>query len=345
MKEKPFIIYFLTQSLFLGFGISILFNISNKDCYIGAILGLCLGFIIVYLYSKFLDLKKKRNIKEILKQNKILGFIVYLLLIITSYILLVYALVIYKVFVASFMLIKTPEIYLLVPIVLFGAYGAFKGLMVINRVAESLLPISIGLAIFTFLGIAGLFESSNFLPILTTTPSNFFKTALTFAGISAFPNILTIHYHEKPKYMLTTYAVSCLLIIATIIYINGILGEELVHIYRFPEYMVLKQLKLFQFIEKVENILSIAWVFNIFILLMTSIHSIKELLPDKKPKIVTGIILVLTTYMIDKVFAFNYVNELRIYKLLPYISVVIPLLIIIPLLYLAKSHKKQNSPS
>lgn len=342
MKEKPFIIYYLTQSLFLGFGISILFNISGKDCYIAAILGMLLGFIILYFYSKFLELKKKRNIKEILKQNKILGAFVYLILIISSYILLVYSLVIYKVFVASFMLIKTPEIFLLIPIVLFGAYGAFKGLKVINRVAESLIPIVIIISIITFLGIAGLFEGSNFLPILTTTPSNFLKTVITFAGISTFPNILTIHYHEKPKYMLTTYVISCVLIIATIIYINGILGEQLVHIYRFPEYMVLKQLKLFKFIEKVENILSIAWIFNMFILIMTSIHSIKELLPNKKPKIITGIILVLTTYMIDKVFAANYVNELRIYKILPYISIIIPIIIIIPLLYLAK---KKSNPS
>ena len=48
MKEKPFIIYFLTQSLFLGFGISILFSISSKDCYIGALLGLLIGFVIIY---------------------------------------------------------------------------------------------------------------------------------------------------------------------------------------------------------------------------------------------------------------------------------------------------------
>lgn len=339
MKEQPFIIYFLTQSLFLGFGISLIFNISGKDCYIAAFLGLCLGFVIIYLYAKFLEFKKKRSLKEIFKQNKVLGYFVHFLLIITSYILLVYGLVIYKVFVASFMLIKTPEIFLVIPIVIFACYGAFKGLLNISRVAESLVPLTIILALFAFLGIAGLFESSNFLPILTTTPSNFIKTALTFAGISVFPNILTVHYHEKPRHMLKSYLISCLILIATIIYINGILGEELVHIYRFPEYMVLKQLKLFRFIEKVENILSIAWIFNIFILIMMAIYSLKELLPDKKPKLITVIILIFTTFMIDKVFAFNYINELRIYKLLPYISVIIPIIIILPLLYLVKKKK------
>lgn len=342
MKPKSYIMYFLTQSLFLGFGISILFNISGKDCYIGAILGLCLGLIIVYFYAKFLELKQKRTLKEILKEHKIIGIITRILLLITSYILLIYSLVIYKVFVGSFMLIKTPSIFLLIPIVLFGTYGAFKGLNVISRVSEAILPLSLILIIFAALGIVGLFDSNNFLPILTTTPSNFFKTAITFAGISAFPNILTIHYHEKPKHMLLSYFISASIIIATIIYINGILGEELIHIYRFPEYMVLKQLKLFQFIEKVENILSISWIFNIFILLMMSIYSLKELVPNKKPKIITSLILILTVYIIDKIFAFNYVNELRIYHYLPYISIIIPLILIIPLLYLVKSKKKSN---
>lgn len=339
MKEKSFIVYYLTQSLFLGFGISLLFSISSKDCYIGAVLGMVIGFIIMYLYATFLELKKKRRLKEILQQNKVVGLLVRILLLIASYILLVYGLVIYKVFVASFMLIKTPEIIILIPIVLFATYGAFKGLVGISRVAESLVPITIGLVLFAFLGVAGLFESSNFLPILTNTPSEFFKTALTFAGISTFPNVLLVHYSERPKHMLKTYVIATILLIATLVYINGILGAELVHIYRFPEYMVLKQLKMFKFIEKVENILSIAWIFNIFILLMMAIHSIKELIPKKKPKLVMIFILILTTVMIDKIFAFNYVNELRIYKMLPYISIIIPLIIIGPLLYLVKKKK------
>lgn len=339
MKEKSFIVYYLTQSLFLGFGISLLFSISSKDCYIGAVLGMVIGFIIMYLYATFLELKKKRRLKEILQQNKVVGLLVRILLLIASYILLVYGLVIYKVFVASFMLIKTPEIIILIPIVLFATYGAFKGLVGISRVAESLVPITIGLVLFAFLGVAGLFESSNFLPILTNTPSEFFKTALTFAGISTFPNVLLVHYSERPKHMLKTYGIATILLIATLVYINGILGAELVHIYRFPEYMVLKQLKMFKFIEKVENILSIAWIFNIFILLMMAIHSIKELIPKKKSKLVMIFILILTTVMIDKIFAFNYVNELRIYKMLPYISIIIPLIIIGPLLYLVRKKK------
>ncbi len=338
MKPKSFIVYFLTQSLFLGYGISLLYSISGKDSYLGAIVGLIIGFGIIYLYSRFLEIKQKQNLKELLNKNKVLGWILRIILIIAIFTLLIYALVIYKVFVASFLLIKTPEIFIVVPIIIFGTYGAFKGLELISRVAESLIPIAIFLGLFAALGVGGLFDISNFMPILTTTPSNFLKTAFTFASLTTFPNLLLIFYPERPKHLIKTYLISALIIILTMIYINGILGEQLVHIYRFPEYMVLKQLKLFSFVEKVENILAIPWIFNIFMLIMTSIYALKELIPSKHNKKIMIPILIITIIIISKVFAQNYVNELRIYHYIPYVSTIFILIILPLIMYLV--HKK-----
>lgn len=338
MKPKSFIVYFLTQSLFLGYGISLLYSISGKDAYLGAIVGLIIGFGIIYLYSHFLEIKQKQNLKELLNKNKVLGWILRIILIIAIFTLLIYALVIYKVFVASFLLIKTPEIFIVVPIIIFGTYGAFKGLELISRVAESLIPIAIFLGLFAALGVGGLFDISNFMPILTTTPSNFLKTAFTFASLTTFPNLLLIFYPERPKHLMKTYLISALIIILTMIYINGILGEQLVHIYRFPEYMVLKQLKLFSFVEKVENILAIPWIFNIFMLIMTSIYALKELIPSKHNKKIMIPILIITIIIISKVFAQNYVNELRIYHYIPYVSTIFILIILPLIMYLV--HKK-----
>ena len=61
----------------------------------------------------------------------------------------------------------------------------------------------------------------------------------------------------------------------------GILGANLVDIYRYPEYMTLKKIKLFNFVEKVENIVSITWIFDLFITLAVSGNNMKELLPKK----------------------------------------------------------------
>ena len=100
--------------------------------------------------------------------------------------------------------------------------------------------------------------------------------------------------------------------------------------------MVLKQIKIFKFIEKVENVVSTIWVFDLFITLVMAIYSIKETIPEKHNKLVTTIIIALIVLFIDKTFAFNYVNELRLYYILPYISLILSIIIIPPFMYLIK---------
>lgn len=46
-KENATILFFLTRSLFFGFGISLICKYTNKDTYIGAIIGSILGLFII----------------------------------------------------------------------------------------------------------------------------------------------------------------------------------------------------------------------------------------------------------------------------------------------------------
>ena len=341
MKLNTSIVYFLTRGLFFGFGIKLTFYQGGRDSYIGAILGTLIGLIITSIYSYIIENKKHMTLKELLKKHRIVGLITRILMLIASIIILIYTLVIYQVFVGGFLLINTPELFVLIPLGILVLMLTFKGLKVINRVSNCLLPLSLILLVFSILSLVGYFETINFMPILNTPPSNLFKSALTFAGISVLPNILTLHLKDNIKGYTKFYLLSCLSLIIVLICINGVFGEELVKVFRFPEYMVLKQLKILNFIEKVENILSIAWAFDLFMTSTMAVYSIKELVPEKKKKYTTSIILFIILFIISKAFAGNYVNELRIYYILPYISLILPIIIIIPMIYLIK--KKQNS--
>ena len=334
MKINTSVVYFLTRSLFLGFGLSLTFYSSGNDSYIGATLGMLIGIIITLTYSYIIKKKQDLNLKDLFKNNKTLGIITRILMLIASFIILVYVLVIYKIFVVSFLLVNTPELYILIPYVILILALTFKGLKIISRVASCLLPLSLILAIFSILSLVGYFEPINFLPVLDTAPTNILKSAITFAGISTLPNILLLHSKGEIKHHTKMYILSSLSLIIAIICVNGVFGEILVKAFRFPEYMVLKQLKLLNFIEKVENILSIAWCFDLFITACMATYSIKDLIPEKKNKYSIILILIITTYIISKVFAQNYINELRIYYALPYVAIIIPLIIIIPMLYL-----------
>lgn len=335
-KDNAITIFFLTRSLFFGLGISLLCKYTNKDTYIGAIIGTLLGLIIILCYRYIIQNKKNKSLNEILNQNKIIGLIVRILFLAASIIILIYTLLTYKTFISSFLLATTPVFMILIPWLILLIYCAWGGIPMINKLATSLFPFSIILSILSIFSIFGNFDYYNFLPILTTKPTSLFMSIIAFAGISTFPGILTLHLESNIKNYVKFYLLSTILVIITIICVNGIFGEVLVNVFRFPEYMILKQVILLDFIEKIENILSIAWAFDLFITSAFAIYSIKTLVPAKKNNFSTLIIIAIIAILIDKFFDFNYIYELFAYYALPYISFILPLIIIILLIYLLK---------
>ena len=335
-KDNAITIFFLTRSLFFGLGISLLCKYTNKDTYIGAIIGTLLGLIIILCYRYIIQNKKNKSLNEILNQNKIIGLIVRILFLAASIIILIYTLLTYKTFISSFLLATTPVFMILIPWLILLIYCAWGGTPMINKLATSLFPFSIILSILSIFSIFGNFDYYNFLPILTTKPTSLFMSIIAFAGISTFPGILTLHLESNIKNYVKFYLLSTILVIITIICVNGIFGEVLVNVFRFPEYMILKQVILLDFIEKIENILSIAWAFDLFITSAFAIYSIKTLVPAKKNNFSTLIIIAIIAILIDKFFDFNYIYELFAYYALPYISFILPLIIIILLIYLLK---------
>lgn len=334
-ENNSSIAFFLTRSLFLGFGVALMFQNANKDAYIGAILGTILGFGIILIYSYLLSKKQEFTLKELCLKNKIIGTLTRALFLLTSFLILIYTVIIFKIFIVSFMLVNTPELLITIPFLIISAYAAFKGLKVIGRVARSLFPLSIVSIIFTVFSLAGYIQFEHFFPILDVGTLNIFKSTIIFTSISVFPNILLFHL-KTPKRIALNYLIGAISIIFVLFIVNGIFGSELITIFRFSEYMVLKQLKLLNFIEKVENILSIVWLFDLFITSMMAIYSIKEMLPNKHNKITTSLVLLIVLILIDKVFAFNYVNELISYYYLPIIGLALSILIIINMFYLIK---------
>lgn len=329
-------LFFLTRSLFFGLGISLICKYTNKDTYIGAIIGMLLGLLIILAYRSIIRAKKKQSLNQIFAQHKIIGTIARTLLLIASIIILIYTLLTYKTFVSSFLLATTPVYMILIPWLILLIYAAFSGLSMIHKLATALLPISIVLSLLSIISIYGNFDYYNFLPVLTTKPSDMFMTIISFAGISALPGILTLHFDSDVQHYVKYYLLSAILVVIAILCINGVFGEVLVNVFRFPEYMVLKQVKLLDFIEKVENILSIAWSFDLFITSAFSIYSIKELVPKKHNNWSTLIIIIIVAILIDKFFDFNYINELFVYYALPYISFILPIIIISLFYYLLK---------
>lgn len=342
-KENATTLFFLTRSLFFGLGISLICKFTDKDTYIGAIIGTFLGLFIILGYRYVIHNKKEQSLEQIFAKNKIVGIITKILFLVASIIILAYTLLTYKTFVSSFLLTTTPVFMIFLPWIILLIYAAFSGLPMIHKLASALFPISLVLSFLSIISVVGNFDFLNFLPILTTTPSSMLMCIISFAGISAFPGILTLHMNANIKNYAKFYLLAAVSIVIAILCINGVFGEVLVNVFRFPEYMVLKQVKLFDFIEKIENILSIAWAFDLFITSAFSIYSIKTLLPQKKNGLVAIVIVGIVAIVIDRVLDFNYIYELFLYYALPYISFGLAIIILLLFLYLIKKKTSKNS--
>ena len=335
-------LFFLSRCLFFGLGISLICKYTDKDTYIGAVIGTFLGLLIVLAYRHIIIQKKDKSLVQIFNQEKGIGVITRILLLSASVIILTYSLLIYKTFVSSFLLSTTPVFMIFIPWILLIIYAAWNGLDMIHKLSSALFPFSIILSLLAIISIFGNFDYDNFLPILTTSPINLFMSIISFAGISAFPGILTLHFHtHQIKNYVKIYLLAALSVVIVIFCINGVFGEVLVNIFRFPEYMVLKQVKFLNFIEKIENILSIAWAFDLFITATFSVYSIKDLLPKKHNTISTILIIIIISILIDKFFDFNYIHELFLYYSLPYVSLIFSVVIIFLMFYLLRKRKKE----
>lgn len=270
-------------SLFLGIGISKIINNLGSDSWISIILGTLLGLIINYIFCKLPD-----------RENKILTYIY------STIILLINLLLITKL-ISSIYLNKTPDIMVILPLVLITYYSVSKG---INTIFKASLIICFGYLLITSIPAIALTPKiviDNFKPFFTSDIISIIKSSLDYAFISTAPFILFDKFRENYNYK--TYLLSSFLLLLIFVIIIGNLGVNLAKLYRYPEYMVFKEISVLGFVENIQNILSYLWLFCSFVLSSIAANNIK-MISNK-----TGLIinLILVTILLTKIILNNYI--------------------------------------
>ena len=335
--KKGNLAYFLSRSLFLGGGISTLFLKASKDAYIAIILGSLLGIGIIYLIS-LVSKRIDQPLNEYLKEKSILNISIRIIFIIYIIFLIFILLIILATFLYSYFLIFTPSIISCLPFVFLATYLNSKSIKNISLIAGVLLVLSLVLVFLKTILLANEFDFSNLLPILTVKPNKLFITAILFAVLSTAPFITTIDEHITFKENIKYYLISMLTIFIVVLTITVVLGE-MVNIYSYPEYSVLRKISLFKFIENIENFVSAGWFFDIFISLSVCSLKLKNLI-NVKSSLVAFIISVIILYIINIFIANNFYNSMAIYKVFPIILAVFMAILLI--LFMLKKSKKKD---
>ena len=312
-REFNILNYLNSRALFMGIGLSKLLIQAHEYIWISLILGTIIGAILIH----FVKFKMKKS----------------LLNVVICSILFVIGLNILINMISTMYLTEMPKLLVGIPIILLVMYILNKREVIIYRVANILFVLNIFLYVVAMLSLVSDFHLENFT--YSNTPiQNVIFSALEFALFSTLPTLITRDENTADISLVKTYITSAITMGTWFLLTYGILGANLVDIYRYPEYIILKKISIMNFLENIENIVSFVWLFDIIIFLLCNGNAIKKNVDTPRLINILLPILLLITAFINRF----YILILYIYK---YSSII--LLILAILLFVANKKRHQTS--
>ena len=288
MKNK--LLYFILTIFMYGVGFSSIFRLCKSDSWIVILIGSIISFILLPIY------------KKIIKNNK------YIKLLNILFILLINMMIL-RIFTTSFYLTKTPGLLITIPFTLLCLYNSKKDIDTLYKESNILFIFSVLTIILNLIASTKTGSLSFFTPILSSSINKIIKGIFYYVIFILSPLVLIDDIDNK------LFIFTNIFILFMVIIIIFVLGPNLISIYRFPEYMIYKEIYLFGFIENVENLVGLIYFLNLFITSSLCLINIKNIVKnDYILYLIIIFILLLTEYVSDK-----YMYSLLIYKYLPFI--------------------------
>ena len=336
-------------SLNTGINIYILKQAVGINSWIAILISYIIGIIPLLLILYISNYHKELNLFEKNKHlfGDILGTIINLFI---SIILFIIALtILYNIvsFITTQFLYRTPLIITSILLVTLSVYCSTKEINVFSHISIILITINLIMFILSNLSLIGNIKLDNLLPILKINMNNLFISSIKISIINILP-IITILIIPKNKItnqdkynksIIISYIIGCLISLITIIGTIGTLGIYLTKAFEFSEYMVLKKIKLFGFLERIENIVSMSCITESYIYITLLIYTIAKNIPRKNDKtfkytnITIGLLLIImSNYIFNNITVFNnYTENIFIYivslLITPYILITIKIYI------------------
>ncbi len=340
-------------SLYSGIGLYNLIKRANIDAYIAIFISIIWSllylkvFLTIYNYEPNSSLPEK-NIKLFGKNiGKIINIIINIL------ILSICILPIYSIsnFIVSQFLSETPIIIILILIFIVSLYNISKGIEVISRTAIVLFIISLSLGIINIIGLLPDFQFTNLKPILANGITIPLKTSFLFLLTNIVPIVTVliipknniVNNNKTSKYIYIFFIISLIFILLDTILTIGVLSEHLIKILPHPEYIVLKKISIFGFIDRIENIIYIKWILGVFVHFTLSIYYICNSINKKDKQFFLPSIVIIFILTLSKIlFKNNTEFKWYIKNIYPYTNLVLLVIIILIFILILIHNKKET---
>ena len=291
MVEISFIMVSAFFSFLLGIGAYIMYPLCRQD----VLIAMLMGIVVTYPTFRIVRFIIKNNYYEdIFELNKSVGYIGRILNLLLFIGLCVISLfLLYNV--SDFLNIEYfsessvgfTKFLVLIPIF----YILTKDIKTILKMNQIVAIICIIILVIDFLGVMHKIDFTNLEPIFSTSANNFLKSLLYFAvlngtGVSMCAIVGRKNVKEEDsridKILGVFYLISNIIqviIIGSVVLTQGI---DYVLMFRFPEYIALKQFSFLSIFERIENLLALQFYFNTISILSFLIHYIVKLIPKSK---------------------------------------------------------------
>ena len=323
---------FFAKALFMGIGLSNILEKARESTIFVIILGTLFGSFLLTIINKF----NYKNVKGIRKWFMFILIFILLIIGLEELINLI----------SSIYLIDTNKFFIAFPLLLVLLYLNSKEISVNFKISSILVILCNTIYFVAVLGLIPNVKSLNFLPLFNVPFSKVLFISFEFALYSITPCILfgglNNNIDNLNKKILKEYLGSNIVLSSIFLLTQGVLGINLINLFKYPEYVILKKISLLDFINNVENILSFCWLFMIFMYLSICSKQLYDITYETfNKKWIYPIFLIVSIYFISSNLFDNVKFLIFIYNYLWLICLII--LFVYTLINIPSLKKKKNS--
>lgn len=347
--------YFVTRAFLVGMTFNALINVTKRDSWIIPLISIPFDIIFILIINKIINYEPDLNIVQKITKlfGKIIGSIILIFICIFLLMMGTLNYLTLNNFIQSQFLTRTPMIAITILFMITIFYILCKGITVISRTSNILFYINVLLFVISFSGLISSFELENLKPIFMSSTKDYLSGINSYYAFHIAPMfLLTMIPKNKvinpkiKKTLIISTIFSSITMFAVIFATLSTLGYELAALYEYPEFHVLKQATLVGASSRIESILVIQLIFDIFIYCTLIIYlmgnGIKEIIKVKKIKIIYFVccsLLVITTTFAAK---YNiYIDNLMV-NIIPIISTIFTFFVTLLIYFKVKLNTKKN---
>ncbi len=330
----------ITSSTFLGIGFNRVFLNQGPSALLNILIGLIIGYFIVFVIFKIMDTEPELSLSQkIIKCfKKPFNYIINFTLIIVASLGAMLALWRIVDFLNSQYLSKTPSLLIGILVISLVFYIVCKNIEVLTRFSTIISVLCITMILINILSLIPEVDINNLKPFVVE--NNIFKMikssfyfAILLAGpclfITMVPKENIVDKKRFNKMFLIYFTISGIILFLIFFFILACLGLDIISLYKYPAYIVLKKISILNFIESIENITFIIWYLYLNILCSLLLLFVKNSVIDifkikiTKNKAITISLILSTITLLVPYFIFN-----GNYKIMNTITNMLPIILL-----------------